>query len=222
MKRIFGKVEAVFNATYLSVALGLGIFLVITAGGWGVRSLAGIMALVLAGGDAFHLVPRIFSILYNDEERFRKALGIGKMITSVTMTWFYVLLWHVGLFFFQPHDIGVWSVCLYFLALLRSALCIMPQNQWEQSNPPVRWGIWRNLPFAAMGLIVAGLFFVFRDDSRGIGPVWAAVLMSFLFYLPVVLFSRKYPRIGMLMLPKTLMYVWILMMCLALPGFEMM
>jgi len=222
MKRMFGKVEAIFNATYLAVALGLGIFLVITADGWGVRSLAGTMALVLAGGDAFHLVPRILSVCTGDEARFRRALGIGKMITSVTMTWFYVLLWHIGHLLFQPPDIGVWSVCLYSLALLRSALCIMPQNQWEEINPPGRWGIWRNLPFSAMGLMVAGLFFVYRDDSRGIGPIWAAVLMSFLFYLPVVLFSRKYPRVGMLMLPKTLMYVWILAMCLALPGIVMM
>lgn len=221
MKRMFGKVEAICNATYLAAAFGMGIFLLVSSGGWSVRTLAGVMALVLAGGDAFHLVPRILSIFYNDEHRFRKALGIGKMITSVTMTWFYVLLWHVGLLLYQPQNIAIWSAGVYFLALLRSALCIMPQNQWEESNPPGHWGIWRNLPFTAIGLIVASLFFVFRDDSRGIGPVWAAVLMSFLFYLPVVLFSRKYPKIGMLMLPKTLMYVWILTMCLALPGIEM-
>ena len=164
------------------------------------------------------MIPRLLSIFGHDEERFRRPLGIGKMITSVTMTFFYVILWHLGLLLYQPNDVVLWTAVVYGLALLRIVLCILPQNRWEEKNPPEKWGIWRNLPFTAMGLLVAGLFFLFRDDPRGIGPVWAAVLMSFLFYLPVVFFSRKYPQIGMLMLPKTLMYVWILAMFLALPG----
>lgn len=218
MRRMFGRVEAIFNATYLATAFVIGTFLLITAGGWGVRALAGSMALLLATGDAFHLIPRILSIFSHDEERFRRPLGIGKMITSVTMTFFYVILWHLGLLLYQPNDVVLWTTVVYGLALLRTVLCILPQNRWEEKNPPEKWGIWRNLPFAVMGLLVAGLFFLFRADPHGIGPVWAAVLLSFLFYLPVVFFSRKYPKIGMLMLPKTLMYVWILAMCLELPG----
>ncbi len=218
MKRMFGKAEAIFNALYLASALTIGIILMVTAGGWNVRALAGSMALLLAAGDAFHLIPRILSIFGHDEERFRRPLGIGKMITSVTMTFFYVILWHLGLLLYQPNDVVLWTAVVYGLALLRIVLCILPQNRWEEKNSPEKWGIWRNLPFTAMGLLVSVLFFLFRADPRGIGPVWAAVLMSFLFYLPVVFFSRKYPQIGMLMLPKTLMYVWILAMCLALPG----
>ncbi len=39
-----------------------------------------------------------------------------------------------------------------------------------------------------------------------------AVGLSFGFYLPVVLFSGVAPVIGMLMIPKTLAYVWIVLM----------
>lgn len=37
-------------------------------------------------------------------------------------------------------------------------------------------------------------------------------VLSFGFYLPVVLFSASLPIIGMLMIPKTLAYVWIVLM----------
>lgn len=39
-----------------------------------------------------------------------------------------------------------------------------------------------------------------------------AVALSFGFYIPVVLFSGIAPIIGMLMIPKTLAYVWIVLM----------
>lgn len=40
-----------------------------------------------------------------------------------------------------------------------------------------------------------------------------AVALSFGFYLPVVLFSGVAPAVGMLMIPKTMAYVWIVWMC---------
>lgn len=40
-----------------------------------------------------------------------------------------------------------------------------------------------------------------------------AVGLSFDFYLPVVLFSGIAPVVGVLMIPKTLAYVWIVRMC---------
>ncbi|HPF18680.1 MAG TPA: hypothetical protein PLY08_03755 [Bacillota bacterium] len=46
--------------------------------------------------------------------------------------------------------------------------------------------------------------------------MWLAILLSFAFYLPVVLWSNRYPKIGMLMLPKTCTYLWMLVMLLAL------
>jgi hypothetical protein len=39
-----------------------------------------------------------------------------------------------------------------------------------------------------------------------------AVALSFGFYLPVVLFSGTFPIVGVLMIPKTMAYVWIVLM----------
>ena len=42
--------------------------------------------------------------------------------------------------------------------------------------------------------------------------MWLAVLLSFGFYIPVVLWAHTVPVIGMLMLPKTVMFIWIICM----------
>ena len=64
-----------------------------------------------------------------------------------------------------------------------------------------------------LGGVLIVLFFrwtVLRDDG-GFRFLWLAVTVSFLCYIPVVLFAEFWPGVGMLMIPKTLAYVWILL-----------
>ena len=44
----------------------------------------------------------------------------------------------------------------------------------------------------------------------------AAIVVSFGCYLPVTLLSKKMPKIGMLMIPKTCAYIWMIVMGLQL------
>ncbi len=214
MKRVFGRVEAIFDVLYLFIASFIGLYLLFTSNGNSVRILAGAMALVLAGGDAFHLIPRIYVIFTSREEIFRRALGRGKQITSVTMTFFYLMLWHIALALYDLNFISVWTFVLYGLAFVRIVLCVLPQNRWIDRYPPISWGIYRNIPFFIMGLVIAFEFFQNRNVIPAFSLAWLDILLSFGFYLPVVLYANKNPKMGMLMLPKTLMYVWLLMMCL--------
>ena len=69
----------------------------------------------------------------------------------------------------------------------------------------------RNIPFVIMGIIMIILHFIRRND-KSYRFMWLAILLSFAFYLPVVLWADVSPMIGMLMLPKTCMYVWIVVM----------
>lgn len=216
MKRVFGTVEAVFDIFYLAAASILGFAFFFSASDNSVRALAGVMALVLAGGDAFHLVPRIKVIRTGKEEQLRGILGRGKQITSITMTVFYLLLWQIGVLIFSPKDVNFWSYLVYILATVRILLCLLPQNKWTEQYPPVIWGIWRNIPFFLMGAVVAGLFFLQKSVEPGLGMMWLAIALSFAFYFPVVLWANKNPKIGMLMLPKTCAYLWMLTMCLSL------
>ena len=38
--------------------------------------------------------------------------------------------------------------------------------------------------------------------------MWLTIVLSFAFYIPVVLWADALPLIGMLMIPKTCAYVW--------------
>jgi len=210
-RRVFGLAEAYFDITYLISALAIGIYL-ITAGDSQVRFLAGVTAVVLATGDAFHLIPRIAAIFTTQEQKFARAMGIGKLVTSVTMTIFYILLWEIGIMLFSPQMSPVWNYMVYGLAVLRMLLCLFPQNRWLDSHPPVNWAIYRNIPFLMLGIAAAVLFAANTSAVPAVGSMWMAITLSFAFYIPVVLWSNLNPKIGMLMLPKTCAYVWMLVM----------
>lgn len=210
-RRVFGYAELIFDLLYMSIALVIGIYLGVKQVTEGQR-LASIAAFVLVGGDAFHLVPRIRSIWHGDSAPFQKALGFGKLITSITMTIFYLMLWY-SLLPYSTISRSSWLTPLMFvLAALRIALCLPKQNEWFALEQPVNWGIYRNIPFFLMGLIVTIISFL-EPQLLGIG---IAVLLSFAFYLPVVLWVNKNRMIGMLMLPKCVAYLWVLYLLMRL------
>lgn len=216
MKRVFGMVEAVFDASYLILVFLLACLLLFAELPGSTRILAGFMAIVLFCGDSFHLIPRMKVIVLRKEEPFRKALGRGKQITSITMTLFYILLWQIGVSLYLADVNRVWSGIVYVLAMLRMILCFFPQNSWTERYPPISWGILRNIPFFMMGMVAAGMFFEHRQEVIGFQWMWLAIVLSFLFYLPVVIWANKNPKLGMLMLPKSCMYLWMIGMCLSL------
>ena len=104
---------------------------------------------------------------------------------------------------------------MWGLSVIRIGLCLLPQNQWLVYRQPLLYGVLRNIPFAAMGIIIIVIFFqeIRKSNDRVFRFMPLAVALSFGFYLPVVLFSGSFPLIGMLMIPKTLAYVWVVLMC---------
>lgn len=210
--------ESIFDVLYLAFAVVIGIYL-IKKGGKGslVRSF-GIMALVLGAGDSFHLVPRAISLWTTGLEANAAALGIGKLITSITMTIFYLILYYIWRERYQIIGRKPLSIAMWGLTIARIALCAFPQNQWLSYQQPLLWGILRNIPFAIMGILLIILFAqeANRAGDRVFRHMWLAITLSFAFYIPVVLFAEKIPMIGMLMIPKTLAYVWVVVMGLNL------
>ena len=101
-------------------------------------------------------------------------------------------------------------MAVWVLALVRIVLCLMPQNAWTSTTPPLSWGIYRNIPFAILGVLIIVLFYqsAKRHGDRAFRLMWLTIVLSFGFYIPVVLWADTYPMIGMLMIPKTCAYVW--------------
>jgi hypothetical protein len=172
------------------------------------------MTLILGCGDAFHLVPRIIALCTTGLENYTAALGFGKLITSISMTLFYVILYHIWKIRYNVTDKNALTISVYASAITRIILCLFPQNKWLYVDSPVEWSIYRNIPFVFLGLILIIIYFQMakKKNDYAFKFLWLAILLSFAFYIPVVLWADFNPLIGMLMLPKTCAYVWIVLM----------
>ena len=203
-------VETVFDIVYLTTVMTLGIIMIVEGRKKREHLLFGIMAMVLGAGDSFHLIPRSLGLLTTGLENWTVALGTGKWITSITMTIFYILLYHVWRERYGIMDRKYISYAVYALSAIRIALCMLPQNAWLEADPPLSWGVYRNIPFALLGLVVIVLFYrsAKENNDSTYRWMWLTIVLSFGFYIPVVLWSATIPMIGMLMIPKTCAYVW--------------
>lgn len=213
MKKIMRKVEIIFDLSYFILGTVMAIFLWKHQSSHSLNYLLFWASVCLIGGDLFHLVPRILSILNNGEDSttniWFKLKSYGMLVSSITLTIFYVLLWQFGVTVFGV-DYPFFNYLMYILAILRIILTLMPQNQWGQVRDNNRWSIYRNIPFLLQGLMVIILFFIYGSSVPTLTFLWLGILLSFAFYTPVFLWVNKNRMLGMLMLPKTIMYLWIL------------
>ncbi|WP_032120961.1 hypothetical protein [Clostridium amazonitimonense] len=202
--------ETLFDVLYLTTVITIGIMMMKKSNGNPQYRLFGSMAITLGLGDSFHLVPRALALCTTGLENYTAMLGIGKFITSITMTVFYILLYYVWRLRYKVEGKQGLTISVYALAILRIALCLMPQNAWTSPTPPLSWGIYRNIPFAAMGILVIMLFYqsAKKASDKPFKYMWLTIVLSFAFYIPVVLFADAIPVIGVLMIPKTCAYVW--------------
>ena len=207
MQAIF---ETLFDIVYLTTVITLGIMMIRKSKGEKQYLLYGIMAVTLGCGDAFHLVPRAIALCTTGLADYTAALGIGKLVTSITMTAFYVLLYYVWRARYKVSGKGGVTAAVWVLSLSRILLCLMPQNAWTSAAAPLSWGIYRNIPFALLGLLIVVLFYrsAKEQNDRPFRFLWLTVVLSFACYIPVVLFADSVPAVGILMIPKTCAYVW--------------
>lgn len=201
--------ESTFDILYLVFAILTGIVILIKHRNKN-DVLMGMAALVLGLGDSFHLVPRVLN--YFIDKDFTWYLGFGKLVTSITMTIFYILVFLLYKSVYNKDDKSTKTVgiTIYILAALRIALCLAPGNNWFTVEGSILWGALRNLPFIVIGGIVVYLYFKVRKEDKYLGRLWLYTTLSFLFYIPVAIFAMLVPMLGMLMLPKTVCYILML------------
>ncbi len=210
--------EAIFDAAYLIFDLIAAILFFLFSKGNVLFILYGILTLTLCGGDAFHLVPRIKRAVWGSNERIKKQLGIGLQVSSITMTAFYIILMYIWRFTFPEYKVPVIiEAIIWISAIVRMVICLFPQNNWciEEGNRTL--SVIRNAVFAVTGIGVI-LLYLISGNAYGyhMTRMVAAILISFGCYIPVTLFSKTKPRVGLLMIPKTCAYMWIIAMGLQL------
>lgn len=214
MKMVQALTETIFDVCYLIGVISAGTVMIARSPNNPLVKKFGLMAVLLGAGDSFHLVPRMYALWTTGLEANAAALGIGKLITSVTMTVFYLILYYIWRERYSIQGKSGLTAVIWGLTIVRIALCLMPQNDWLAYQQPLLWGVLRNVPFAVMGILIIQLF---AQEAKKAGDAIfrfmpLAVILSFGFYIPVVLFSSVMPMLGMLMIPKTLAYVWVVLM----------
>lgn len=100
--------------------------------------LYGVLTLTLVAGDAFHLIPRIVKAVRGTGKRVQWFMNLGLIVTSVTMTLFYVLLLYIWQYTFpQLTAPGVLKLVIWCASALRILVCLLPQNNWfSESGSP--------------------------------------------------------------------------------------
>lgn len=196
--------ESFFDIFYLLTAIIIGI-LILKKSRNRAEKLMGTAVLILGCGDAFHLVPRVLN--YFVDADFTAALGIGKLVTSITMTIFYVFMYHIGNLYYGLKEQKNMRIAIYALAAIRILICLFPQNGWITNESSMLWGILRNIPFVILGVLIIIQYYKNRMKTKRFRLVWLWVLLSFAFYIPVAVFAGVVPMLGMLMLPKTICYM---------------
>lgn len=203
---MMGLVESIFDIGYLCLVIGLGVRLVFLKEKE--SKLYGIMAILLGLGDAFHLIPRVLSHLTKDGFTvYESALSWGQFVTGITMTIFYLLYY----FYYRIKSGDSDNIKKYLiigLSICRIGLILLPQNEWGTLPGNYYMGIIRNIPFLVMGILL--IYWTYKNrDKSGLEKMSLLIFLSFLFYIPVVLFVDKIPAVGALMMPKTVAYVFI-------------
>jgi hypothetical protein len=163
---------------------------------------------LLALGDTGHVGFRIVAYALGGLEKNGLLVGIGALATAITVTFFYVILLFIWRLRFNK-KFGIFEYAILLSVPVRMIVMSLPQNDWGNSVPPAFWGIFRNLFLVILGV---GVLFLYLRDSKISGDglfnkIGICIFLSFLFYTPVILFARSFPLLGMLMIPKTIMYI---------------
>lgn len=206
-------VEVGFNILYLIVVWAMNVVMSmrmdkVPQKDRGIANLFRWAFVLLAIGDTGHVGFRVAAYALGGLEQNSTLVGIGALATAVTVTFFYVMM----LYIWKERYHGKFGLLEYtLLASVPVRLLVMafPQNDWGNSVPPAFWSLARNLFLVILGV---GVLYLYLRDSiktkdRLFRWIGYCIFFSYLFYTPVILFARDIPVIGMLMIPKTVMYV---------------
>ena len=170
---------------------------------------------LLALGDTGHVGFRVWAYALGDLSAkvsiFGQQFGLvgaGALSTAITITFFYVIMlfiWHKR--FEKPY--GWFGWLLFIAAGARLVIMLLPGNQWNNVFPPKGMSLYRNLPLMIQGIGVAYLILrdAFNQKDKLFAWIGVCIIVSYALYIPVIMWVQQVPMIGMLMIPKTIMYL---------------
>jgi hypothetical protein len=163
---------------------------------------------LLALGDTGHVGFRVLGYALGGLEQNPLLVGLGALATAITVTFFYVVMLYIWKERFAA-SFSWFEHILLASVPARFIVMALPGNNWGSVDPPAFWGPFRNIFLMVLGIGV--LVLILRDSIQAKDRLfrWISycIFFSYLFYTPVIFLAREIPAIGMLMIPKTIMYL---------------
>jgi hypothetical protein len=182
------------------------------------RKAAGLIRMafiMLAVGDTAHVGFRVLDYALGSMETqvmimgsSMSLLGLGRLMTSFTVTLFYMIFVYVWQARYNRRANWVTNLLLA-AGVLRMMIMALPSNNWGAVVPTQPMSLYRNLPLVVLGLGITILILssAYRNHDRIFKWIGWSIVVSFAFYIPVILFAEQIPLLGMLMIPKTIAYL---------------
>lgn len=163
--------------------------------------------LFLAVGDTLHVGFRTVGHLIGNLDFTLvgiRMIGLGAFATAITVTityLYFMLALHES---YKSQNALKW---ISVLSIIRIVIVLLPQNNWFTEST-YAWSLLRNIPLVAIGYFIVLAMFKSKDTYYKKFAV--LIIWSYVFYLPVILFVNILPILGMLMIPKTVVYLLML------------
>jgi hypothetical protein len=186
---------------------------------------------LLGFGDLFHLGFRIyifFAGLGPDTHFTNLTIGMGYIISGITMTYFYIAIFHAwismyGKQFSDPKKIRIYTIILYLAFITRLGLMTLPFNHWYEGDATIDFGfdfrIITSLPIYVIGIL--SVYLLYRDSKAKLktqssnasgkdkanlnASIWYVI--SYISYSITMFFVSFIPLTGLFMIPKTIAYL---------------
>lgn len=178
--------------------------------------------LLLALGDTGHVGLRVISYSLGDIEKtfllFGQKLtliGIGSFTTAFTVTLLYMEIAWIWKIRYHNDEKSSFNIFIFWLLLIigfaRIVVILLPINNWGATIKDIPYGfsLFRNSLLTFQGIIVGILILLdsIKNNDKIFKVISIFIFISYAFYIPVILFAKFIPAIGLLMVPKTCAYI---------------
>lgn len=198
--------EILFNVSYLLI-IWFAVFKLYKGSHTKINKFYFYAFLLLAIGDTFHVGLRTISHLLGDINYAVsgiRLIGVGAFLTAITVTLTYLFFTLALNESYKSKGVLKW---ISLLSVIRLVIVLLPQNQWFTTSPYM-WSLLRNIPLILIGYLI--IMAMYKTSNPFYKKFANLILWSYIFYLPVILFVKIIPMLGMLMMPKTVVYLLML------------
>ena len=202
-------IKSSFYITFLVLALVIGVKMLMNSKGNILVKLFALIVLFLGIGEGFHILPRIMEIFTNDIGTYGPMMKTGRFISSISIIFVYLLLFDFWRFYYRVSKVESIKKMLTILAVIGVILSVVLKD-----NTGTWYILLRNIPIMLIGFIIIPLYKKHSASAsiKGFKFLWLALLLSLVFTISFELLSSNFEFFIILMMPKILMYIWIVVM----------